>query len=401
MAVLLGELSFCIRRGFFSGALLFSCFSFLFLNLWSIIPIITNNWNFGVIKEVTFVVAIFNFGMLAAYVLRWFSFLSPQQHAICVSYGNDIWLPAMMAWLVCLFWVIYFFNVNGIPLLSEDVDMARHLSRKSSGIVNVFVNRGFPLFSIILIGALYLNNKIIPAILVLAFCIVIQFMTAFRANIVFFIIVAFMYWALLKRKFDFLVFIKALVLCLLIFIFVTFLKYQNEFDNYGYLISTYKYLEHRILLELPRVISYCIDLVHAEGLLWGGTYLMDISTIRLGPDIGFGDYLMIFRNPEGSLIGLAPLTPSIIGESFANFGYLGVVVSPFIVLLLFKYLDSTYPFTTSANLAVKVFLSFFVANSVMLGLGGIIVPRVIPLLIFVFGFQFLRHLLVYLSRRHA
>lgn len=137
---------------------------------------------------------------------------------------------------------------------------------------------------------------------------------------------------------------------------------------------------HRFFLENARNISYIIDLIPSRyEYFYGGTVLMDLKSAMPGPGIGFGGWLMGSVGGR-TFYGTGQLTPTIIGEFYAN-GGVGLVLMGMTVYGLFlqsayiRYLRSSRG--QRGDLASVVFLCFVAANVAILGLVNAIITRVL------------------------
>jgi oligosaccharide repeat unit polymerase len=86
-------------------------------------------------------------------------------------------------------------------------------------------------------------------------------------------------------------------------------------------------LVKRITLANQPNIEFIARYADHRGYFWGRTYLMDLATIKPGEDIGFRRLMTIERSSIDPGTGL---TPTILGESYANFGPAGTLIVMFI-----------------------------------------------------------------------
>lgn len=389
MMVLVSEYFRCIRYGVFSATLIFVVFNFVFINLWQISYIITGVAPVGVDVSISKMIFIGNMGLFLSYFL--YAVVESKTTALNFSrrflVADDAvkyFGPVYICLVVCLVVVVYYFLTNGISMFSADIDEARHSARNSGGMINMFVVRGLPIFSLILCVLYLWSGRVAFSFLVVILLLITQIMTSFRANTFFVLVVLFMVLSRMYGVFNFRNSIVIFFLALIAFFGMTYVKYSDQLSSeFVYLVvDLYNYFEHRVLLEIPRVITFCKSFVDYYGYQYGMTYLDDLKTIMPGKDFSLGDILMIYANPDGKVAGIAPLTPSLIGESYINFGYGGVFLLSGFVLYILRTLDDA---VASKSLPVYIFYlvgMFFLANSVMLGIGTLIVPRYVPLLIF-------------------
>lgn len=383
----------CNKKASPSGMLIFLLFDFVFLHFWMLVDIFGYlSWHlYPEVNELTFYSDAF---LAIGYACVNFMFRKQKLPVACVVnlrpyYMRSYWV----LFVLCAILVIYYFSVNGISLMADDVDLSRHEARKGQGYLNIFLTRGLPI-AIAGLVALYatkhrsfLTAKIVFLILVGAS---VQLLSSFRANIIFFVLLIWFIQTNMFLSFNIRSLLKIGIAALVFFAFVTIIKYRSDFQsslNVG-LSVLWGYVEHRIVMEIPWVIEKQIDLVNVKGYQYGATYLMDLYSALPGPGDSYGDYLMAFANPSGAVTGLAALTPSMIGESYVNFGVLGVAVVSAAVPFLFKALEIRRSSVITVNeLVFRTMMDLFVANAVMLGFGTLLASRIIPMLVFV-GFLF-------------
>jgi oligosaccharide repeat unit polymerase len=137
----------------------------------------------------------------------------------------------------------------------------------------------------------------------------------------------------------------------------------------------------RIVMVNPENLGFILSFFPARHqFLLGGSYLMDIHAMAPGPDKAFSGWMTAERvasladDPVG-------MTPTLVGESYANFGLIGVFAIP----LLFGFLLQTSWIAVLRRpkeldfLALAIVVWLFAAKVALRGIGGIAVTRFIPL----------------------
>lgn len=146
----------------------------------------------------------------------------------------------------------------------------------------------------------------------------------------------------------------------------------------------------RIVMVNPGNLGFILSFFPTRHpFLLGGSYLMDIAAMAPGPDKAFSGWMTAERvaaladDPVG-------MTPTIVGESYANFGLIGVVAIP----LLFGFLLQTSWIAVLRRpkeldfLALAIVVWLFAAKVALRGIGGIVVTRFIPLAVMFVGLEF-------------
>lgn len=134
--------------------------------------------------------------------------------------------------------------------------------------------------------------------------------------------------------------------------------------------------------------------------LHGRSYLMDLRVILPGYQPSFGIWLkefLDFRFRGGSL------NPSVLGESYANFGFWGIIVILFLLgfALKFVYNIIKKKETNIYRLLLLIFFSFFSLQIVVSGLGATLISFLLPHLAAFMTFYFVAAILGNLSRKHV
>lgn len=135
---------------------------------------------------------------------------------------------------------------------------------------------------------------------------------------------------------------------------------------------------HRMNLGYVQLVQV-IEYTNKEGFEYGWSYIRDIVSLLPGPDYGTNKYLSV-QIYGTELYG--NLTPTILGESYLNFGFFSVFVLflyGFSILKVDKFLRSTNEFS-EFYLLIALFLVKFVVN----GFSGVLPIAVFAVIIFFF-----------------
>jgi len=383
----------CLKRKVISGFLLFLLFHFVFLHLWLIEVLLAPSPQ-EIDGRVRLLVFLFDVALLLGWSISRFVFPFSKQDAALVI--NESRLSLKIAYwglfACCLLVSAYHLYTVGIPLLGEYVDESRHLARKGHGYIRIFANRGLPLSAagIMLIYVVKTGGNsghrginMLIGLFPAAVCCVVLVATGFRAPLLTFLLLLGLIYSNYSKRFSILRLALAGTALMLLFVAITLFKYRFQVtggQSGPFLLLGF--LRHRVLMELPRVIGYTVSLADAQGLWLGKSYCMDIASALPGPGLSFGDYLLVFVNPDHPFAGLIPLTPSLVGETFLNFGYVGVAVVGILLPLLCHHLENWgYQIGIHGYVFRNIF-RIFVANSVTLGFGTLLAARIIPTFIF-------------------
>lgn len=297
----------------------------------------------------------------------------------------------VIVFVVC---AIYIANV-GMSIFAEDVEWARHTAKKGYGYYNIFITRGAllaALYSFVLYKAGAIPGK--NALLVIAAVIFLQVVTGFRTYVMTTLLTLWFCSVILGGRYSLSRFILSGLLALMIFSGITAYKYHlTEGESWlGVIENLWPYLAHRIFLEIPRVTGRILDLIHIEGVQYGMTYWWDFTSALPGKGYSLGDKLFLAFATNQEIAGIAPITPGLLGETVMNFGVPGIPPLIFLVYMLYRRVD-TIQLANMNAVAVKSALCILLAEIIHIGLMGVMVSRVLPLLVFALFFLVIVYLL--------
>lgn len=113
---------------------------------------------------------------------------------------------------------------------------------------------------------------------------------------------------------------------------------------------------------------------------YGYTYLINIIMMKPGPDLDFTLWLKEKINIQFSGGGI---TPTIIGESYINFGFVGSLVICFLIGILGNYLDWKYKVSKKEYFWICYFITIFI-DSFRGGLANIEIGVFVYLCLYIF-----------------
>lgn len=376
------EFKFCLKKRFVTGLLLFFTFNLVFLHAWIPIELWLESFKY-VHDYVHLSIFIFDLSLLFVYVVFF------KKEVQCVGhFKNDGWYwGALILIFVSFGAVSLLFFDKGMPIFSDDIESARYAFRKGSGYLMIFLTIALPLsIAFVYVTGIACNKKLLKnsGYLLIILLFLLMMATGFRAFSMFLVItLLFMHFDTLRNFTK-----KHLLYGVLVigsfFVFVTYLKVnQGHWEDNSVFNSLLYAIRHRVLMEIPWVIQHNHEYVASNGYAYGSTYWMDIVSAMPGPGSSYGDELMKFVNPNPQSI-VVPLTPSLIGESYVNFGYFGVVLFGAMMTGLIMYLDRFVKYKKISGLIIVNTFRVILSNSITLGIGTLLVSRIIPVLIFVF-----------------
>jgi oligosaccharide repeat unit polymerase len=284
---------------------------------------------------------------------------------------------------------IYYISKVGISLFAEEVEFSRHTAKKGYGYLNMFITRGL-LLSAILFYLLYKFKSISQKIFILSVFIIcsIQALTGFRSYIINTVLIMLICSINVERSYHNIKILGFILIGALFFAAISLYKskmYIYDFSFISLIQEAWPQIHHRVVMEGPRIIQKTIYIVDIYGKTHGETYYWDIYAGLPGPAMSYGDRLFIWLDTKNIIAGLAPLAPSLIGESYMNFGYIGVVIGACVSYMMFRFVDSLREINILI-IALKSMFTLLIAETIYLGIGTMIVSRIGTTMFFVFLF---------------
>lgn len=386
LAVLLGvwilgiELHRCARRGSITCALMYACFNFAFLHIWIIQDM------FGTPHDVVEPRVLWCVIMADAAWLLVTCLVRPGGIALQAVRQHDLDVRAVLVFfcLVYAVGVLYLIQV-GASIFSADIEWARHTAKKGHGYYNIFITRG-ALLAAVFYYILYRMGRVPRWMMraVVVSVLALQVATGFRTYVITTMLSLWICHVSISQYRLAKVLLAAMV-ALFLFVVVTAYKSGLLFTGggvMGLLDDIWPYVDHRIVMEVPRITMRILGLIDSQGVVYGLTYWWDFLSALPGPGYSFGDRLFIWFATGQEIAGIAPIPPGLLGELVMNFGMASVPVGVALVSWIIRRLDS-HPSTSMLTLAVKSILCICVAEVIYLGVGVIMTSRVLPLLAFV------------------
>lgn len=299
---------------------------------------------------------------------------------------------------------IYYISQVGVSLLAEDVEWARHTAKKGRGYINMFVTRGL-LLAIVMMFILYKLNKINLSRLIffMGLVAVIQLATGFRSYLINTLVIICIVVANMNKTYRHSYLLVLVAIGGILFFGVTMYKFRAQiydFDLISVIEKAWSFIHHRVVMENPRIIMKQIFMVDMYGFSYGKTYFWDLYAGLPGPGYGYGDMLFIWLAGNNPIAGIAPLSPSLIGESYINFGYLGVCLGSVASFMIFRLVDRINQ-KSILGVASRSILTLLVAETVFLGIGTMFVSRVMTTLVFILIFIAIVRILKLFSSHHS
>jgi len=371
----------CKRLGCITAMFLASAYNFVFLHLWICADYFKG---YSEIYDDRVVWSIFFNDIV------WVAFLQFRKPFVrkCSVNNKNLLTPgekksAYLLFLVSVAVSAYYLSHVGISLLSADVDYVRHVAKKGSGYYNIFVTRGLTLaVAILFVGQMSGRiNGSFGWILILITCI-IQLATGFRAYAANTLMILALIYVSIGGQVKISNVVSVAILGFSTFVLVTAYKNNMSLFSDYFFDDVWKQIDHRIISDLPRVLQRIVGLVDYYGTMKGKTFFMDLYSALPGPGYSFGDQLFLWLMPSNAVAGIAPLTPSNIGEGYANLGYVGVIIETLVTLKLIVFIDQLEN-KNALIIALKAILSIMAAEIIAVGFGAVVVSRFLPLSVFV------------------
>ncbi|WP_433632045.1 hypothetical protein [Halomicrococcus sp. NG-SE-24] len=275
---------------------------------------------------------------------------------------------------------LYYFTY-GIPILSQIGEASRLSSLSGQDYYIHFIMVPLPfLATIAWLKARLSDNRLYfaSAIVILGITGAVMALTGFRALIGHLLILLVISDQFITRRINFPIIGAAAVAFLSLFLLITTVRHQSV-DGTPLAIAG-QHIRHRIFLVNSENLRFVLGHFPAEhSYLLGQGYIMDLQSMLPGPQKAFSGWITQQRWP-GLKIPIG-MTPTIIGESYANFGYMGVIAVPFLVgatirAIFVRLVRSRKRIGTVAFVAM---LALFFAKAVLRGMGPILFVKILPL----------------------
>ena len=296
----------------------------------------------------------------------------------CSNHSDSVRYAAERVFCICLIVGLANVAMTGTPWLQENIEASRHAGQ-GSGYISMFTSRGLPISATFLIWNEWLYSKRVSRkimlIAIATFAMLV--LGAYRTYAILFLLSLFVLYCCNARRIPVVASILAATAATAIFSIITLAKFEN-----GSLETLLQTISHRVLYELIWTTQDALQIVEIDGLWWGASYVMDLVSALPGTGQSFGDYLVLFNDPGSPIAGMSPLTPSIVGESYVNFGTLGVMIAGLSVPLVFVLAArmSSISVETAAPLTASVVI--LISQMVEVGYGQVLASRLLPAAVF-------------------
>jgi len=294
--------------------------------------------------------------------------------------ARSLKVAAERVFYLCL--AVGFINlmITGTPWLHENIEASRHADQ-GSGYLNMFTSRGLPIATAFVVWIDWLEHRRIGRKIVIFTLLTLGMLvlSAFRTYAILFVITLFVLYCFNAKRIPLVASVIVAVAGIGIFSLITIAKYEN-----GSLETVLQAISHRVLYELIWTTQDARQIVEMDGLWWGATYVMDVVSALPGPGLSYGDYLVLFNDPGNPIAGLSPLTPSIVGESYVNFGTTGVVVAGASAPIVFVVAARLSSLSVQSVAPIVASVLILVPQLVEVGYGQVIASRLLPSAVFLF-----------------
>ncbi len=366
------------RNGIYFSFLLFSC---MYLVYFGLAPVTSQSQITRSLDDVVRESVLFLFGAnISAFAIllrvrsgknNLFDHGVDIQRAFRASGKSLFWLAFGV---VCVQFLFY-----GSPVFQENINMARH-ELAASGYLQIFLTRAIPLSVLFIIYAnLMRTGRALTgeSVIYVIISLILIFLQGFRIHIMYFIlyVVALIY--IYRGTVAIISFGSVCFAVSAIFFSLTAFRFQTlSFELIGDMF------QHRVSFELIRTASYAIQMSEVDGFWYGRSIIMDLQSALPGPGMSFGDYMLYFVNPQSEIIGIAALTPSVVGEAYLNFGSFGVFVFGLFTVYAFDLFARFLGRFRSFAAPLAAFFLVMFTQVIEVGYGQILASRFIPSLVF-------------------
>jgi len=372
-----------------SPALLFFIFYTIFIYAGSVILAATES-KYVLLYIATSSIISFSLGVFCISKVKGFHALKEFEIYLSrpiVNNWHNAWFLNSFIFLffITLIMVWMYFKTYGVPLLSEDIQRARTQAIHGSDYYIHFVNILLPFVALTLLARAFFSPSLITKLFTYLFSIFTALClvaTAFRSPILhFFIMVIFLSQFLrgfaLKR-----LFIYGCTGFIILSILTILRRFKGTAEDFDFVFFNLLIprLFHRIILVNPLNVTKISEFIpSAAPYMLGKSYIMDIATVAPGPDVGFAGYM----TEQAVRVGRTAMTPTLVGELYANFGLVGLPIGMFLSGCAVHYLFIWF-LRQKRTIGTTVFfscVSLWLSKLVMSGWGRTLVIYLFPITI--------------------
>ncbi|QCU89547.1 O-antigen polymerase [Thiomicrorhabdus sediminis] len=261
--------------------------------------------------------------------------------------------------IVLIGFCVYHYFIVGIPLFSEEVETLRFQASHSGffGLPSRIVNFSI-LFYLVLLLVLYyfkfINIKVLLVFII--FPILVILFAGFKSSIVVIIHLLILTYRLTDNRIKFFYMVVALV-PVVIYVFFTFSQYKTLQDQ-----DLFVYILNRLTVINANTFDYIIDVFHSDYSFGYGYGVLNDLVYPFMRLIGNSDVYTVNTALSASFYGVelgdftVPVTPSIFGYFYLEFGFIGAVILSFLSGWLYVY---TYVCANKSRTMLKASLFLF------------------------------------------
>lgn len=278
----------------------------------------------------------------------------------------------------------YYYRVGAIPFLAENAEDVRIVVKSGRGYLPI---AGYSLLNIstaFLIAACARRNHLhlFVGILTVVTAAILLLGIGYRSLLIKILLNGYIVYSFVRKSK-----ISGVALIFLISLFFVLLSITGFYRLFGYSIQSLEQVGFAFRRSLYAIfVRYLavLDLVMAyfpniHPFMLGQSYLISASTIMPGPQLHFGFWLVEKLGLVLSSSG--PIDPTILGEFYANFGWIGIIVGMFMLgaglRILYRFLKIG-PSLSIARLILMVLLSTSIMDVVGSGLVLVLLFGILP-----------------------
>ena len=237
---------------------------------------------------------------------------------------------------------LFMYTIDGVPVLQSNLEVARMvLVDKYGFIYRIGTQACFFVPPVVAYGLATGHLRRLSASIVLFSVLALLFSTGFRSRLLDYIVISAISVALVwtfRKKTDIMagmkrfIFMSALTSVFALALIVLLTSWRNDLTFYE---SIHRVIYRVFLLNYETNFSRVFRYVESEGFNYGTTYFLDLFSIVIpGLNSSQVELTQYFNKINSDLF---IMTTTAYGESYLNFGLLGFVFCPF-VLLFYRFL---------------------------------------------------------------
>lgn len=319
---------------------LFLIFYTFFIGIGPII-LIKKDYNYSFNAPVVILVSLFMF-LGGNITLSWYR--KKRKFKTCNSHFNNFKqykFAIILLFISIVFWIK--FILQNFKVLISNLENGRVLAMQGNGkiiyIIYLAMLSTWIIYDNYLSSSITKKNNIIILFIFVSF---ILFTLGFRSRIAELILVMILihnYRFGIKRKKLIIIGVLGIASMLLLY-YIRILFSGNEYKSMTDLLENMLVVSN---INLSYIFRRFPNIVEFQN---GYTYIINFLMLKPGPDL---DFTLWLKEALGLVFDGAGVTPTIIGEFYINFGYIGVYLGMFIIGILCKIVDLS---TNDENLCI-------------------------------------------------